>query len=412
MILFVYVVVRCLYGHVMRTRISWLIVVATLTSGCLGSIESTGSDRPPASDPNTGCSMSCHGADTSNAPPKSTTGAMETTATAVGAHQAHMNPSPAWHLKVDCADCHSVPAEINSAGHMDGDGKAEVVFSPRSGVSMWTGTTCTSGCHGSSAWGGVKATPNWTLVDGSQSTCGSCHGAPPPAPHPAGSNCATCHPTMEENSLTFRDPDSHIDGKIDLTDAGATGGCTTCHGSPTSAAPPKDLAGNASSAKVGAHQAHLKTSTWRHAIPCSGCHVVPTTQAAPGHIDGDNLAEVRFDTLNPIGAFAGGTCSTNYCHGNGRGGNGTIAWTAIGPLACTSCHATNGTGMSGDHRRHIVEENMRCSECHGTVVNANMGIINADLHVNGVHEVKMAAGTYNPATRVCSNTGCHGNETW
>ncbi|HWO24690.1 MAG TPA: hypothetical protein VNO30_38370 [Kofleriaceae bacterium] len=46
--------------------------------------------------------------------------------------------------------------------------------------------------------------------------------------------------------------------------------------------------------------------------------------------------------------------------------------------------------------RHIGEEN----------------IVNANLHVNGVHEVKMANGTYNATTRQCANTGCHGTETW
>jgi hypothetical protein len=68
--------------------------------------------------------------------------------------------------------------------------------------------------------------------------------------------------------------------------------------------------------------------------------------------------------------------------------------------------------MSGDHRRHIIEENMRCSECHGDVVNANMVVINAGLHVNGAREVKMAQGTYNATTRQCSNLACHENETW
>lgn len=389
------------------------LLIAFMAAGCLGSLEAGGGEEaPPNSDPQAGCALGCHGTDTSNAPPKSIAGATDTTSVAVGAHQAHLNPSPAWHKRVECGDCHVVPADVNSPGHMDGDNKAELMFSMRAGASTWTGTTCTTGCHGSAAWGGAAATPEWTRVDGSQSACGSCHGAPPPAPHPAGSNCATCHPTMEENSLQFRDPDSHINGVIDLVDAGATGGCTACHGSATNAAPPKDLLGNMTGAKVGAHQAHLRTSNWRHAIPCTGCHVVPQTQNAPGHIDGDNVAEIRFDTMNPTGAYAAGTCSTMYCHGNGRGGNGTIAWTATGPLACTSCHPTNGTNMSGDHRKHIVGENMRCSECHATVVNANQVIINADLHVNGVHEVKMAQGTYNPATRVCSQTGCHGNETW
>jgi hypothetical protein len=34
------------------------------------------------------------------------------------------------------------------------------------------------------------------------------------------------------------------------------------------------------------------------------------------------------------------------------------------------------------------------------------------LHVDGARQVKMVQGTYNPATRQCSNTGCHGTKTW
>lgn len=388
------------------------LVLLFVAGGCFGTLTSDADDLPPNADPQAGCASGCHGTSASNAPPKSVSGIDATSNVGVGAHEPHMNPSPSWHLRVACADCHVVPATTSSPGHIDGDNKAEVVFSARTGISSWTGTSCTTGCHGSPVWGGMKTTPNWTLVDGSQSQCGSCHGAPPPPPHPTETNCASCHPTMEDNSLTFRDPDSHIDGKIDLSDSAATGGCTgVCHGS-TNSAPPRDLLGSQTSPKVGAHQRHLAASTWRRVMPCSSCHVVPTTVDAPGHRDGDNLAEVRFDTMNVAGTFANGTCSNNYCHGNGRGPTGSIVWTAAGPLGCTSCHQTNGTGMSGDHRRHIGEENMRCSECHGGVVDAAMVITNPALHVNGVHEVKMAVGTWNAANRTCANTGCHETETW
>lgn len=128
-----------------------------------------------------------------------------------------------------------------------------------------------------------------------------------------------------------------------------------------------------------------------------------------------HTAEVKFDTLNPAGVYtkATATCSTLYCHGNGRGSNGTIAFTRAGPLACTACHSTSGTGMSGRHRTHLGGEvTLRCSACHSQVVDQNMNVINADLHVNGVHEVKMASGTWNAATRTCSNTGCHGTKNW
>lgn len=388
-------------------------------AGCLGSSDLVGEEAPPPNaDPLAGCATNCHGTDASNAPPRSLSGGTETTAVAVGAHEAHGKAAPEWHRKVECADCHVVPDRVDAPGHIDGDGKAEVVFSMNAGgtSSTWGGTTCTTGCHGKAAWGGTSPTPIWTRVDGKQAECGSCHGAPPPSPHPAGSNCASCHPTMEENSLAFRDPTRHIDGKVDMTTPGATGGCTTCHGSATNAAPPKDLKGNttATTPTVGAHQAHLKASTWHRAVVCSSCHVVPTEQTSPGHLDGDNIAEIKFDTLNPAGTFtkANSTCATMYCHGNGRGNTGTIAFTAAGPLACTACHQTNGTGMSGRHRKHIDDENMKCSQCHKDVVSSTMTILKADLHINGAHEVKMDNGTWNPATRSCSNTGCHNTKRW
>jgi predicted CxxxxCH...CXXCH cytochrome family protein len=402
-------------------RIWWLLPLAV--AACLGDVsgDSTVDPAPPNSEPLSGCALSCHGDDNSNAPPKSVTGSTDTMSVGVGAHQAHLVASPSWHLKVDCADCHVVPQAVGDPGHIDGDNKAELTFSMRAGAnSMWNGTTCTTGCHGSAMWGGTKPNPVWTQVDGTQSQCGSCHGAPPPAPHPTGAaaaNCATCHPTMEENSLTFRAPDSHINGVVDLTDSAATGGCTTCHGTDaTNAAPPIALDGSTArtSKGVGAHQEHLKTSNWRHAIPCSSCHVVPLTLNDPGHRDGDNIAEVKFDTMNPAGAYttATGSCTTMYCHGNGRGNNGTIGWLTTGPLACGACHSITGTNMSGDHSRHINGENMRCSQCHMTVVDANRNIIAADLHVNGKHEVKMLNGTFNATTRQCANTGCHGTKTW
>jgi predicted CxxxxCH...CXXCH cytochrome family protein len=388
------------------------IVLVAILAGC--SFESPpDSVPPPNADPQAGCAIDCHGDDTSNAPPKSMSGATETTSVAVGAHRSHLNVAPTWHRQIQCGDCHVVPSEVGSPGHIDGDGKAEVTFAMIAGDgAQWNGTTCTTACHGTGAWGGAQTTPSWTLVDGSQATCGSCHGRPPPAPHPTGTNCATCHPTMEVNG-TFRDPASHINGVVDKTLPGEAN-CMSCHGSETGgSAPPKDLAGNLDhTAKgVGAHVAHLQTSTWHRTIQCSSCHTVPTSIQAPGHIDGDNIAEVKFDALNPTAAYASTTCSSLYCHGNGRASNGTASWVAAGPLACTSCHHVDGQNMSGKHEVHVRERGIPCTTCHGTVVDANLKIINANLHINGLHEVKLPDGTYNATAKTCTKiNGCHGNE--
>ena len=396
----------------MSTGRIWVLVAAAL-AGCRFDLP----DPPPNADPQAGCAIECHGDDISNAPPRSMSGATETTDVAVGAHRAHLSVAPPWHRQVDCSDCHAVPADVDAPGHIDGDGVAEVTFAMIAGAgAAWTGTTCTTACHGSAAVGGAQPAPLWTRVDGSQSTCGSCHGTPPPAPHPpsAATACATCHPTMEEGSALFRDPASHINGIVEATPPGATGGCTTCHGSTTSA-PPKDLSGNTdpTTRGVGAHAAHAGPSTWHRQIPCSSCHVVPITLDAPGHRDGDNAAEIRFDTLDRTGTYAAGTatCASLYCHGNGQGSNGSASWVTPGALTCTSCHRLDGTNMSGAHRRHI-QANVQCSQCHATVINAARTIIAPMLHVNGLHEVKLANGTYDAAQRRCTNTACHGTRPW
>ena len=52
-----------LFGDEMR------ILAVLLLTGCMGSIEGHGDEAPPNSDPLAGCAMSCHGTDTSKAPP-------------------------------------------------------------------------------------------------------------------------------------------------------------------------------------------------------------------------------------------------------------------------------------------------------------------------------------------------------
>ncbi|MCX5746980.1 MAG: CxxxxCH/CxxCH domain-containing protein, partial [Proteobacteria bacterium] len=157
---------------------------------------------------------------------------------------------------------------------------------------------------------------------------------------------------------------------------------------------------------------------------CGMCHVKPANATTPGHIDGTGgvvQAEVKYSTLNPSGKFtaATATCSTLYCHGNGRTSAGTAVWTTTTKLTCTSCHLTPAvgaaaTGMSGEHDKHIRDKKYKCVTCHLTVVDATPAIIAPALHVDGVKEVVMSQGTYNATTKACSGlaNGCHGTKTW
>src|SRR5690606_41028610 len=73
----------------------------------------------------------------------------------------------------------------------------------------WSSDVCSSDlsckdtfCHGGyfvggRPSGGSLVTPNWLDLSGKPAECGSCHGLPPPSPHPDDSACADCHRSEE-----------------------------------------------------------------------------------------------------------------------------------------------------------------------------------------------------------------------
>lgn len=416
-----------------------LATLAACTFDASGLVAGGGSERPPAqgtpdaganvgvpppnADPYLGCATGCHGDTESTAPPRDVSGETSTSRPTVGAHRSHLGAAPTWYRRVDCEDCHRVPAEVSDPGHMDSS-PAEVIFSALAdkggGDATWSGDTCASVyCHGATLEGGSSTEPQWTVVDGSQSACGSCHGLPPPSSNhqPGDTDCGTCHPTIQPGSdpVHFLDPASHINGTVETT-ADATA-CDACHGSDGISAPPFDLDGgeDRGSPGVGAHREHIGPSTWHRELFCAQCHVVPINVGDEGHMDGDDLAEITFDGLNPDARYnaTNATCSELYCHGNGWSRRGTQTWTDDLELGCDGCHddgRDRGRTMSGEHRRHI-DKDVRCSECHGAVVSRELDIIDPNLHVNGVHEVDMGTdGEWDPSTRRCSDVACHDDD--
>jgi predicted CxxxxCH...CXXCH cytochrome family protein len=171
--------------------------------------------------------------------------------------------------------------------------------------------------------------------------------------------------------------------------------CTTCHGN-VNAAPPKDLSGNTSRTArgVGAHQIHLTGSSLSSPIACTQCHVVPTQMSSPGHIDGTNGAEVRFDTTSVFyranATYSNGSCANTYCHGNFNNGNSlTMSWTDTSSTAaaCGTCHGdvtkTTLEEKAFPKSGHPSTDSKHCSTCHRAVVDASMNIINPSRHING-----------------------------
>ncbi len=364
---------------------------------------------------------SCHGGATGNAPPKDTLDNTATTARGVGAHQSHLNPATADFKPILCADCHRVASTVTSVGHIDTPLPAELRFSARAGTSpTWNGATCSNNyCHGatltsgSGGAGGTTTTPLWSKVDGTQAQCTSCHGNPPPAPHPQNTSCASCHPNV--------DATRHVDGNVDVTTNQA---CNACHGSATNNAPPQDTtSGTATTLRgVGAHQAHVATgSNWHADTTCAQCHTVPTAVTATGHIDTALPAELRFTGLAAGSTWNGANC-TSYCHGSTLAAGGdktTPQWTLVNGSQsdCNSCH---GAPPPPPHPTGTT-----CSGCHP---NAGPGttpsILPAmrALHIDGT--VQVTAGSTHPAgyamfamhghdvdrtgTASCATSGCHG----
>jgi hypothetical protein len=190
--------------------------------------------------------------------------------------------------------------------------------------------------------------------------------------------------------------------------------CNTCHGdfgNPSRIAPPRDLNDNISSnvRGVGAHVQHLYERVMGARTPCGSCHNVPQTLYQEGHINGLPAEVVLKGRSTLFGAVdatydaATGTCSNTYCHGNfvfyrdsadaiNRfaytadrmiGTNKTVTWTNVGQqeAECGSCHGLPPIG-------HIQVPLTACYQCHYDIVDEQGRIINTDLHINGVPNVR------------------------
>lgn len=375
-----------------------------------GGSNATGGSTGAAGAPGMDCT-GCHGdsATKNPAPPTDTSGNKDTTAAGVGAHAKHLAAS-SWHRQGKCTDCHVVPTAIpHDDGTVDFNFTAPANAGNAKPSFNMTSLTCTGAyCHGTTLAGAsaAKTTPVWNQVDGTWSACGTaCHATPPPASsgHPTSTACETCHSKVIASfkpgtpaTVVWKDATLHVNGTVDV-DALS---CTSCHGSGTNPAPPKDTQGNTATtaAGVGAHAQHLASSTWHRQGQCGDCHTSPTsnthsngkvdfTWGAPSNASG---AAPAFDT----GSLA---CSGTYCHGTkmkdqAAGIIHAPAWAKVDGTqdACgKACHAT--PPASSPHSASTTA----CQNCHGDVISNFNGASstwkNASLHINGKVEATQAA---------------------
>jgi predicted CxxxxCH...CXXCH cytochrome family protein len=343
------------------------MVAAGVLVAC-GSARKVADDRPL-------CER-CHGGTSGNAaPPSSVSGAIATADPKVGAHQAHV---VAGRLRgpIACGECHVVPADM--AAHEVGiaaiaKGTASrVTFGPladRHGAgAAWdpaTGTCVNLYCHGATiAHGGANHEPPWTAVDAphSQATCStaSCHGSPPPLPHPANSNCGDCHSATTTDGATINiagGTSTHIDGHLTIDLDACAGDCTCCHGAPPA---------------TGAHFAHVTSvptaygqdtmtadsqpsGATAYDFGCGNCHSVDPADHATGLVVLTQAGATAggLKSKNPLTAAydaVTGRCSDVYCHSSGQESPAfatSPAWLSGAPLGCGGCHGNPPSYASG-----------------------------------------------------------------
>lgn len=232
---------------------------------------------------------------------------------------------------------------------------------------------------------------NWDMRN-----CQSCHGVVYDG-GTSGSSCLECH-----------------------TASAGPENCATCHGS-SNPAPPRDLmkATSPSARGVGAHQIHLTGGALATDIPCSECHVVPTsTYGSSGHLDNSVGAELTFQGPQGTIVTGGGTriphpsydaatlrCSNTFCHGDfvARradadpvdrfaytdtvmvGSQFSPLWTGgSAETTCGTCHGLPPVGHFGP----VTVQQCGNTGCHPGVVNANGQISDKTRHMNGKVNVR------------------------
>lgn len=330
----------------------------------------------------------CHGSASNAAPPLDTIGNRTASAVGVGAHQAHLDGG-AFSRPLACAECHQVPKDADDPNHVTGS-PARVtltgVATSFGHVAAWDRqtATCSAWCHAPTPEAPL-ASPVWTAD--TSSSCTSCHGMPPAAPHPQMKDCSRCHgAVVGADNQSIIDKLHHVDGVVDVAFDQT---CTGCHGS-KNPAPPRDLVGNVltTAASVGAHQTHVLGTASSRAVACAECHLVPKAVLDAGHVDTPLPAEVVFSgTALSFGGkteYRAGRCESSGCHGaifpqdHPSGGTNTEpVWTQVdaGQASCGSCH---GLPPPPPHQLRT-----DCHTCHQNLAADDVTFTHPEQHVDG-----------------------------
>ncbi|MBJ6752873.1 CxxxxCH/CxxCH domain c-type cytochrome, partial [Geomonas anaerohicana] len=318
------------------------------------------------------------------------------------------------------------------------------------------GTCSTAACH-SDGKGTLRATPAWgsaalTVPGG----CSACHSvAPSTGNHPtAGSkhasyygtgvtSCVQCHTDHSVQAKPFAHATSaghraievkfatggsfaanqcsnvycHSNGRGTYTPPtwGGSLTCAGCHGDATS----NTLSGN--HAKHVNNAAFLGTS-----YGCVECHSATVSDNSTISNFTNHVNNVKDVAGSKVGTPVSGTCSTSYCHSDGKGTMKSVTWTGSTALTCKSCHGADaapafasiagepnysnagaGQPRANSHENHVASA-ADCASCHADTTVNGTSIKSGNFHTNNVRDVKAGNGkSFTVVGNTCSAVTCH-----
>ncbi|BCG48660.1 Cytochrome c family protein [Citrifermentans bremense] len=317
------------------------------------------------------------------------------------------------------------------------------------------GTCSTVACH-SDGKGNLKATPAWGSAPfQAPGDCSACHDVAP-----ASGN----HPTLGSKHAAYFGT--------------GTGSCVNCHTDHTAQAKPfshatsagraievsftdgGSFAGNKCS-NVYCHsngQGSYTPPTWGAALDCAGCHGDATSNTLSGkhakHVNNAGFLGTNYGCVechsatvtdnSTIGTFANhanrnkdvagahvgtpvaGTCSTSYCHSDGKGTQKSVTWTQTEALSCKSCHGSDAApafaSIAGEpnyanagadqpransHANHVFGAES-CQNCHVDTTTDGLSIKAGAPHTDGTRSVAAGNGkSFSIVGNSCSAVSCH-----
>lgn len=316
---------------------------------------------------------------------------------------------------IQCADCHSAHVSYDPNDPTNTLGVNDYLVRRYMNVSTSAGAVRDKRVVLQGLSNTVRVYRNYTTGYG---VCQACHTVP---------LSVGAHDKSKGNSAAY----CNVCHKHDSLNGSFSGACNACHGYP----PMADYAGGQDGYAAGYSRAMESDSKHaRHAAggsnyqySCDQCH------KGNVHIDG-NFVQVFQDSNGTIAAiggmtpsYASPTCTTVYCHSDGKGTATAPGWYDAGTLDCKGCHGGGGTAgepiyantgvgtpKANSHQKHInltptVADS--CDICHTQTTTTGTSITGKQLHVNGAIDVtfnpsKAGSATYVSATKTC-NAYCH-----